>query len=150
MDINKIKRTGQPISYGVASVSGGSGGAAGDPFRGQLNSQMKEDYKKRAKVLFDELSYLAENLTGRIDISRFEKYRGMIKELLAEIVKNAYVLSSEYITDNRGRQRVFETIKVIDEKLDALAKDLLYHSSDNLDYMSRVDEVRGLIMDMML
>jgi uncharacterized protein YaaR (DUF327 family) len=59
-------------------------------------------------------------------------------------------LSSESITDRYGHQRVFETINIIDIKLDALAKDILLENSDKLDYISRVDEIRGLIMDMLL
>ena len=150
IDVNRVKRLDYVPRYGVLSVSGGSGSSAGDAFREQLGNQLKEDYRKHVNELLDELTSLADTILGRIDLSTFERYRGQLKELLQEAIKNAYTLSSEYVTDTNGRQRVFATIQVIDSKLDDLAKDVLHENSDKLDYLSRVDEIRGLIMDMVL
>lgn len=150
MDVSKIKRTGQTINYGMASLSGSAGGSAGDNFREQMGHQLKDDYKKRFDDLFDEMNNMAEKILNRIDLSAFEKYRGLIRELLSEISKSAYVLSTEFVTDRFGRRRVFESISIIDTKLDGLAKDILSENSDKLDYISRVDEIRGLVMDMLL
>lgn len=149
-EVNRINRVGQTSQYGISSVSGGSGNAAGDAFREQMGNQLKEDYKKRFNRLFDDLTSLAENLLGKINISSFERYRFYLKELLQEATKNAYVLSSEYVTDANGRRRVFATIQIIDDKLDELAKDMLNENNDKINYLSRVDEIRGLIMDMLL
>jgi uncharacterized protein YaaR (DUF327 family) len=150
MDVHRVRRTDPAQRYGVSSVAGGSGSSAGDGFGEHLGHQFKEDYKKHINELFNELNALADTVLGRIDLSSFERYRGQLKELLLEAIKNAYILSSESITDRYGRQRVFESINIIDRKLDALAKDILLENSDKLDYISRVDEIRGLIMDMLL
>lgn len=150
IDVYRVKRVDHISRYGITSISGGSGGSTGDAFREQLGNQLKDDYRRHFNDLFDELADLADSILGRVDISSFERYRGRLKELLMEAIKNAYVLSSEYVTDMYGRQRVFATINIIDTKLDDLAKDILLENSDNLDYMSRVDEIRGLIMDMLL
>lgn len=150
IDVYSVKRLDHISRYGVTSVPGGSGGSAGDAFREQLGHQLKEDYRRHFNDLLDELTALADTILGRIDISSFERYRGQLRELLTEAIKNAYVLSSEYVTDMNGRQRVFATINIIDTKLDDLAKDILHENSDKLDFLSRVDEIRGLIMDMLL
>ncbi|NLT13237.1 MAG: YaaR family protein [Clostridiales bacterium] len=134
-----------PLSSAVVS-----GGSAGNAFREHLGHQLKEEYKRHIDSLFDELAGLADSITGRSDISLFEQYRGRLKELLAEVMKNAYILSPEYVTDKDGRQRVFATINIIDGKLDGLAKEILSENSGKLDFLSRVDEIRGLIMDMLL
>ena len=150
MDVYRVKRMDRIASYGVSSVAGGSGGSTGDAFREQLGNQLKDDYKKHINELIEDLNALADTVLGRIDFSSFERYRVQLKELLKEAVKNAYVLRSEYVTDEYGRQRVFAVIHIIDSKLDELAKNILLENSDKLDYMSRVDEIRGLIMDMLL
>lgn len=150
IDVYRVKRADHISRYGVTSVSGGSGGTTGDAFREQLGNQLRDDYRRHFNDLFDDLTALADSILSRIDISSFERYRGQLKELLMEAIKNAYVLNSEYVTDINGRQRVFATISIIDTKLDDLAKDILHDNSDNLDYLSRVDEIRGLIMDMLL
>lgn len=149
-DVNRVGRPDHTARYGVTSASGSSGNSAGDAFREHMGHSHKEEYRKHFNDLFDDLNALADTILTKIDISSFERYRGQLKELLQGAVKNAYVLSSEYVTDASGRQRVFETISVIDSKMDELAKDILNASSDKLAYLSRVDEIRGLVMDMLL
>jgi uncharacterized protein YaaR (DUF327 family) len=82
-------------------------------------------------------------------MDKFEKYRGLISQLLNEVVKNAYALSSECITDGYGRQRIFATVTIVDDKLDDLASDLLQRDDKKLDFLGRIDEIRGLIMDIL-
>jgi uncharacterized protein YaaR (DUF327 family) len=149
-DVNRVQRLDPLARRSTEIVAGGSGSPAGDAFRDQMGHQLKEEYKKHINDLFDELATLTDSISGRVDISLFEQYRGRLKDLLTEAMKNAYTLSSEYITDLNGRQRVYTTISMIDGKLDELAKDILQENSDRLDYLSRVDEIRGLIMDMLL
>jgi uncharacterized protein YaaR (DUF327 family) len=150
IDVYSVKRMDHTARCGTAAVPGNTGGSAGGAFREHLGRQLKEEYRKHISELFDELAQLAETILGRIDISIFEQYRGRLKELLTEAVKNAYILSSEYVTDLSGRQRVYATIHIIDSKFDELTKDILNENSDRLDYLSRVDEIRGLIMDMLM
>ena len=151
IDVYRVQRLDHLAHRSTTTVTGGGGdGSAGGSFREHMGHQRKEEYRKHINSLFDELTALADTITGRIDISLFERYRGRLKELLTEAMTNAYILSSEYVTDLNGRQRVFATISIIDSNLDALAKDILHENNDRLDYLSRVDEIRGLIMDMLL
>jgi uncharacterized protein YaaR (DUF327 family) len=149
MDVYRVKRIDGALSYGVAPSPSG-GGSAGDGFREHLGNQLKDDYKKRVTDILNDLSGLSGEMLIRIDIRAFEHYIGQMKALLSEIVKNAYVLNSEDIMDVRGRHRIFTSVGVVDKKLDELATDVLSQNGDNLDYLSRVDEIRGLIMDMLL
>lgn len=150
MDFHGVKRLDRSSGYGIASVSAGFGGKPGEGFRDNLGNQMKDDFRKRIKGLLDEMTELAPYIADRMDITLFERYRGQMKELLSEIVKNTYRFNSEYVMELNGRQRVFTTLGVVDNMLDDLAKDLLEQNQDKLDYLSRIDEIRGLIMDVLL
>lgn len=150
MDVRRVKQINSTVGYGTMTVSAGSGGNSGGSFRDQLGGQLKDDYKKRVAVILDEMTSLSSDFLSRIDIQAFERYLGQIKSLLTEIVKNAYVLNSENILDLSGRQRIFASVGIVDQKLDELAKNVLYQNGDRLDYLSKVDEIRGLVMDMLL
>ena len=150
IDVYRVRRLDHTALRGTTTVTEGSGGFAVGAFREQLGHQLKEEYRKHFDGLFDELTALADSIAGRIDMCLFEQYRGRLKELLTETAKYAYILSSEHVTDLNGRQRVYATVSIIDSKLDDLAKDILQENSGRLDYLSRVDEIRGLIMDMLL
>ncbi len=149
MDINRVKPAGQLNSSGITSVSKGSGGKSSGSFQDQLGGQMKEHYRDRAAAIMDELKKHASDILDKSDLDKFEKYRGLISELLGEVTRNAYALSSERITDGYGRQRVYATVAIVDEKLDALAADLLLQDSKKIDLLGRIDEIRGLIMDIL-
>ena len=41
-----------------------------------------------------------------VDFVKFERYRTLIRDLLAEVVNNAFSVSREYIFDKQGKQRV--------------------------------------------
>lgn len=150
MDLNGVKRLDRSSGYGITSASTGFGGKSGEGFRDNLGNQMKEDFKKRVASLLDEMTELAPLLADKMDLTLFERYRGQMKELLSEIVKNAYRFNSEHVMEFNGRQRVFATLNVVDKMLDDLAKDLLEQNRGKLDYLSRIDEIRGLILDMLL
>lgn len=148
MDINKIKRS-PSVPLPAKPAVGASGGSAGESFQGHLGNQLKENYRQHINELLDKLTGLSGSLLDTIDFVAFEKYRDMLRELLFGISRNAYLLYTERAKDTAGRQRIFESVSIIDKKLDILAKDVLNQNSEKLDYISRVDEIRGLILDLL-
>ena len=149
MDICKVKRSEQAPAYSVHAVRGSEGKAA-DSFQQHLGNQMKEQLKNRMKSLFDEISSQADSIVENVDLFKFEKYRELIRDLLNEVVKNAYILNSERVMDHAGMRRIYSTIKIIDKKLEDIAADILNRNSERIDYISKVDEIRGLVMDTLL
>ena len=149
MGINRVAPAGQVNSSGITSVSKGSGGKSSHSFQDELGGQLKENYRDRAAAIMDELKQHASDILDKADLDKFERYRGLIKDLLGEVTKNAYALRSEFVTDGYGRQRVFATVAVVDDKLSSLASDLLLRDSAKIDFLGRIDEIRGLIMDIL-
>ena len=150
MDVYRLKRTESALGYGMPLVSARAGGKSSDSFRDSLGGQLKEDYRRRVRIILDEMESLSSELFYKIDIRAFQRYLGQIRDLLSEIVRNAYALSTEQIMDFRGRQRVLSAIEVVDEKLSDLGSDIISSNSDRLDYLARVDEIRGLLLDFLL
>jgi uncharacterized protein YaaR (DUF327 family) len=150
MDVYRLKRTDSALGYGAPLTTTGAGGKTGGNFRDSLGGQLKDDYRRRIKIILDELEALSSELFIRVDIRSFQRYLGQIRELLSEIARNAYALSTEHIMDLRGRQRILSAVDVVDQKLNELASDILRSNGDRLDYLARVDEIRGLILDFML
>ena len=147
MEVNTVKRAQAPSR--PMRAAGAAGGASSGSFGQQFGRQMKEDCKSRAEVLFDEIAGEAADLAGAVDLSRFEKHRRLIGELLSEIVCHAYDLRAECVTDASGRQRLYAAIRVIDRKLDAMAREMLDLNRGWIDYVGRMDEIRGLILDLL-
>ena len=66
-----------------------------------------------------------------------------------EIVNRSHKFSRENFLDRRGRHRVYGMIRLVDEKLDALAEELIKDEQDALMIMNSIDEIRGLLLDIL-
>jgi uncharacterized protein YaaR (DUF327 family) len=76
-----------------------------------------------------------------------KKYRTLIKEFMNEIVNRSHKFSRENFLDRRGRHRVYGIIRLVDQKLDELAQDLVSEEKDSISILAKVDEIRGLLLD---
>ena len=119
-------------------------------FKRTLTDLSREQYETHMGTLMAKIDEQAEKLTKRADIREFQKYRQMLQEFLDEVVSNGYAFSKDDAFGARGRHRFYATVKTINGKLDEMAKELLSGQADNVDLLHRIDDIRGLILDIML
>ena len=105
-------------------------------------------------ALAEKLSGLLEEITGqgekikkRRDITDMRKYRSLIKDFMNEIVNRSHKFSRENFLDRRGRHRVYGIIRLIDENLDSLAEELMKEEKDHLAILGKIDEIKGMLLD---
>jgi uncharacterized protein YaaR (DUF327 family) len=82
-----------------------------------------------------------------MDIRDMKRYRGLVKDFLNEVVNRSHKFSRENFLDRRGRHRVYGMIKLVDEQMDELATALVKDEKDHIDILNKVDEIRGLLLD---
>lgn len=119
-------------------------------FKRALTQLSQEQYQAQLTQLVEKIDLQAAKLSERMDIKEFEKYRQLIREFLDEVVSNGYAFSKDNAFGGRGRHRIFATVKTIDEKLEAMAKEVLSGQADSIALLDKIDDIRGLILDMML
>ena len=86
-------------------------------------------------------------MSEHMDIRDMKRYRGLVKDFLNEVVNRSHKFSRENFLDRRGRHRVYGMIKLVDEQMDELATALVQDERDHLDILNKVDEIRGLLLD---
>jgi uncharacterized protein YaaR (DUF327 family) len=52
--------------------------------------------------------------------------------------------------DRRGRHRIYTTVKKVNAKLEELTEEILKQEKDNLKIIGRIEDIRGLILDIIL
>ena len=82
-----------------------------------------------------------------MDIRDMKKYRELVKDFLNEVVNRSHKFSRENFLDRRGRHRVYGIVKLVDKNLDDLASELVKDEKDHLTILSKVGEIRGLLLD---
>lgn len=121
-----------------------------DTFKFTLISNIKEaDLQAKISGLINEISEQGKKISKKTDIRDMRRYRELIKSFLNEVVFRSHQFSRENFLDRRGRHRVYGIVKLIDENLDELAEELLKDEKDNILILNKVDEIRGLLMDIL-
>jgi uncharacterized protein YaaR (DUF327 family) len=78
-----------------------------------------------------------------------KRYRQLIHDFMNEIVNRSHKFTRENFLDRRGRHRVYGIIRLIDQNLDELAAELIKDEKDHIAILNRIDEIRGLLLDIL-
>ena len=117
-------------------------------FKFTLASHIEEtELQARLQTLMESITMQGEKLAKKRDVADMRRYRGLIKEFLNEVVSRSHSFSRENFLDRRGRHRVYGIIRLVDETLDELAQELVKDEQDNLAILSKIGEIRGLLLD---
>lgn len=120
----------------------------GEDFKFTLMSSIEESgLQARLTVMMEEITMQGKKLGKRMDIRDMKHYRRLIKDFMNEIVNRSHKFSRENFLDRRGRHRVYGMIKRVDEALDQLAGELLKEEKDSLTILGKIDEIRGMLLD---
>ena len=120
----------------------------GEDFKFTLMSSIEESgLQERLSVMMEEITMQGKKLGKHMDIRDMKRYRRLIKEFMNEIVNRSHKFSRENFLDRRGRHRVYGMIKRVDAVLDDLAGELLKEEKDAITILSKVDEIRGMLLD---
>lgn len=122
--------------------------APAEDFKFTLMRSIEEDgLAARLQVMMEEITMQGKKLGKHMDVRDMKHYRKLIKEFMNEIVNRSHKFSRENFLDRRGRHRVYGMIKRVDAVLDELAGELIKEEKDSLAILSKVDEIRGLLLD---
>ena len=122
---------------------------SGEDFKFTLMSSIEEaGLSERLSVMMQEITMQGEKLGKHMDVRDMKHYRRLIQEFMNEIVNRSHKFSRENFLDRRGRHRVYGMIKRVNVVLDELAGELIKEEKDTLAILSKVDEIRGLLLDL--
>ena len=121
---------------------------SGEDFKFTLMSSIEEaGLSERLSVMMQEITMQGEKLGKHMDVRDMKHYRRLIQEFMNEIVNRSHKFSRENFLDRRGRHRVYGMIKRVNVVLDELAGELIKEEKDTLAILSKVDEIRGVLLD---
>lgn len=118
-------------------------------FRFTLLSRIEEqELRASLSLMMDDITQQGNKLGKRLDIRDMKMYRKMIKEFMNEIASHSHAFSRENFLDKKGRHRVYGMVKLVDAALDELAEELMQEEKDHISILSKIGEIRGLLLDL--
>ena len=143
MKINQVLQTQQVEQVQQQQKADGS-------FKFTLASHIEEaQLQERLTAMMEEITMQGEKLAKHRDVKDMKRYRGLIKDFLNEIVNRSHEFSRENFLDRKGRHRVYGIIRLVDKNLDELAAELIKDEKDALLILNKVDEIRGMLLDIL-
>lgn len=107
----------------------------------------ESELKDKLASLMKDIEEQGARIAKHMDIKDMKRYRSSVKEFMNEIVSRSHEFSRENFLDRRGRHRVYGIIRQVDKNLDELAEELLKEEKDNLAILGKIDDIRGLLLD---
>ena len=143
MKVNQLTQVIQPEA--ASPVKDSDGG-----FKFTLISHVEEhELQARLTSMMEAITMQGDKLARKRDIKDMKRYRGLIKEFMNEITTHSHTFSRENFLDRKGRHRVYGIIHQVDEDLDKLAEALLSEEKDHLEILRLIDEIRGMLIDIL-
>lgn len=141
--INQLHQVNQVTPKPPVQESDGS-------FKFTLVSHIEDqELQVRLQHMLAEITDQGKKLGKHMDIRDMKRYRELIRMFLNEIVSRSHKFTRENFLDRKGRHRVYTMIKLVNKELDELAVELIKEEKDHMMILNKIDEIRGLLIDIL-
>lgn len=123
--------------------------AVQETFKQKLNEIEQEKIRSELKLLYGKIENQTDKLKDRLFIDDLVQYKKLVREFLNVTVNNSHVFYKENSLDRRGRHRVYSLVKKVDSELDELTKDFLDIENNRLNILNRLDDIKGILLDIL-
>lgn len=143
----RVSKPGPRRERPVSSKKAHRGGApAGPTFSKVLEAERVEQIDLVQAL--EEVDEYARRLKESPVYENLLRYKGKVRAVLRYLVQQSYVVTESSFYDPTGRRRLLMMVESIDQKLEELTRDFLNDQTGSLDLVSRLDEIRGLLLDL--
>ncbi|OMP65806.1 YaaR family protein [Domibacillus epiphyticus] len=97
--------------------------------------------------MMKDIETQGEKLSEHRTIDDLRKYKKMVKEFMEEAVNSGLQLEEQRGFNRRGRTKVYKIVKEVDNRLTELANDVINKEKSQLDILSKVGEIKGLLVN---
>ncbi|RQD71034.1 MAG: DUF327 family protein [Tindallia sp. MSAO_Bac2] len=119
-------------------------------FMEKLNNVKSDEVREHLQGLYGKIAEQAEKISERLYLDDVLHYKRLVREFLDVAAKNSHHFSKQNFLDRRGRHRVYAIVKNVDRELDHLTKEFINQEADRISVLKRLDDIRGMLMDIMM
>ncbi len=106
--------------------------------------------EKILETLLDEVNSAGDRLKERQTPDAIIAYKDSVRSFVRYVVEQAFEVSEKTSSVRiRARTKKFTQVRIIDEKLEQLAAGILSNQKDHLALLGRIEEINGLLVDLL-
>lgn len=103
--------------------------------------------KEEVDKYLTQIKDIGKDLANTRGYTHVIRYKQAIQKYLKSVVDYTYETDKK---DSFWSNNYFKTVRVVDEKLENLTKSVLENEKDNIDIISEIDNINGLLIDLYL
>lgn len=119
-------------------------------FKNELNAAGSKTVNDELAQKLKEIEAQGNVLVRKADLSEFVRYKKMVKDFLSLSLDGFQEFRRNDFFDQRGRRRVYSTVEKVNDKLQNMTDSFLQDQKDQINLLACVDDIRGLLVDLML
>lgn len=117
-------------------------------FQEKLEAVNEENVRERLDSLLDYVDQYGEKLKETMDKKDLQAYKEQVKEFLKIIQKEFARTKQSFSWDNQGNLKTYMIIEKINHQMEKLQEEFIQDQADVLEVVRRIDEIRGLLLDL--
>ena len=117
-------------------------------FKDKLSEIKHGEIKERLDKLMDIVDEQGKKLKKSLDKKDMLEYKKRVKDFLRLIQKEFVQAKQSFSWDGSGNLKTYTIIEKVDKNLDQLHDLFLKEQSDVLEVVKKIDEIRGLLVDL--
>lgn len=114
------------------------------------NLQQQEITEIDFDAALAEIDDLGRELCEHPILVNLKNYKAAVRAILKLIVNEGLAIEERRFVDQYGRRRVFLLVAQVDKQLEKLTHLILNKQASTIDLASKLDEIRGLLLDINL
>src|SRR5208283_1253302 len=116
---------------------------------GELTDDLDDDRRRRSvEELLDAVFSAGDALKKAPTLEAIKEYKHHVKSFVKFAVDHSIAVEETTSGANILRRKRFTMVKVIDEKLEALAVSVLAAQKDQLAILAQIDEINGMLVNL--
>ncbi len=116
-------------------------------FRKQLGEINEKEIKERLDKLLNIVDEQGKKLKKSLDKKDLIEYKKRVKDFLRLVQKEFVQARQSYSWDGAGNLKTYTLIEEADKNLNDLHQLFMQEQSDVLEIVKKIDEIRGLLLD---
>ncbi len=147
----EVKPTGsKQVNAGSSDTFGRTAGVnAKQPVFMEALKDTDSDRRRQAcDEILRQIDSLSVDLKKAPTPSGVKKYRRLVAAFMKEAMSQTYELNEETHWDRNGNRKSFVTVRNINKALEELTDEVMNHEKKQIDLVAKLDEIRGMLLDL--
>lgn len=117
-------------------------------FLSKFLTAQKQTIREELETLMGEIDSQALIIEKTLTFNSLECYKDLVRKFVQIAVNELYEVEEKLSITPSGKHKALTIVKKIDETLEKLASEFLSKHGNLIDFIARLDQIRGLLLDL--